>query len=270
MMSRFKEIYRSLRADRPYNLHTHTQYCDGRATTDQFAAAAGMSHLGFSPHSPIPIPSTCNMTRGAVYEFLADVERLREEYEGKVEVLASMEIDYLGSEWGPANDYFSSLPLDYRIGSVHFIPNQEGVYYDIDGRPERFLQYLREQFRDDLRYVVETFYASSIEMVRAGGLDIIGHLDKIGHNASAADSSITARDWYRALVSDLIEEIKARDIAVEINTKAYASAGRMFPSPDFWPEIKRAGIPVVVNSDAHYPELINASRDEALRMWDGI
>ena len=35
-----------------------------------------------------------------------------------------MEIDYLNDDWGPANDYFQSLPLDYRIGSVHFIPTR--------------------------------------------------------------------------------------------------------------------------------------------------
>ena len=69
-----------------------------------------------------------------------------------------MEIDYLNDDWGPANDYFQSLPLDYRIGSVHFIPTRGGDFVDIDGSPDRFVVNLRERFGGDLRYVVETFF----------------------------------------------------------------------------------------------------------------
>lgn len=56
-----------------------------------------------------------------------------------------MEIDYLNDDWGPANDYFQSLPLDYRIGSVHFIPTRGGDFVDIDGSPDRFVVNLRDR-----------------------------------------------------------------------------------------------------------------------------
>ena len=49
---------------RNYNFHSHTQFCDGHAPMSDMAraaAASGMRHYGFSPHSPIPIPSPCNM-----------------------------------------------------------------------------------------------------------------------------------------------------------------------------------------------------------------
>ena len=47
-----------------YNFHTHTQFCDGHANMEEFvteAIAMGFQHLGFSPHSYIPIESPCNM-----------------------------------------------------------------------------------------------------------------------------------------------------------------------------------------------------------------
>ncbi len=51
---------------------------------------------------------------------------------------------------------------------------------------------------------------------------------------------------------------------LEINTKAYQSKGCFFPACQHFEIIHRLGIPVVVNSDAHFPERINAGRQEAL------
>ena len=52
-----------------YNLHTHTQFCDGHAPMEEFvteAIALGFTHLGFTPHSPISVESPVNMTREQV------------------------------------------------------------------------------------------------------------------------------------------------------------------------------------------------------------
>lgn len=51
---------------------------------------------------------------------------------------------------------------------------------------------------------------------------------------------------------------------MEINTKAFAKRGCFFPDQEYFRLIRELGIPVVVNSDAHFPELINAGRLEAL------
>lgn len=63
--------------------------------------------------------------------------------------------------------------------------------------------------------------------------------------------------------------LSRRPITVEINTKAYADHnGRIFPSPGLWGKLRRAGIPLIVNSDAHVPALINASRFIAMEMLE--
>lgn len=269
MTPQFRHILDALSGTQAYNLHSHTEWCDGRATMAEMAEAAlasGMEHYGFSPHSPLPLPSPCNMARESVDAYLAEARRLKGVCEGRCRIYASMEIDFLGAQWGPSNDYFQSLPLDYRIGSIHFIPNLKGEYYDIDGSPERFDRYLGEAFDGDLRYVVETYFRQSMAMVAAGGFDIIGHLDKIGYNASCVSPGLDREPWFVAHVSDLIDAVAAAGVAVEINTKARESCGRFFPHESFWPRIKELGVPVVVNSDAHYPALVNAGRDEAFAL----
>ena len=253
-----------------YNLHSHTQFCDGRGTMDQFARAAadaGLLHYGFTPHSPVPFDTPCNMKADDVPAYLAEVERIRKKYD-TVQFYAGMEIDYLGPDWGPAHPYFSGLDLDYSIGSVHFLPakSDPSRFIDVDGRPERFVQYMHEYFDDDIEYVVEEFYRRSSAMVRAGGFDILGHLDKIGANASYYLPGIERRRRYLDALNALVDDVIASGVCVEINTKSLAQTGRLFPRETVVARLYRAHVPLLVNSDTHYPDLINAGRPYALSL----
>lgn len=259
--------------DTLYNFHSHTQFCDGCATMAEFAAEAvsqGFTHYGFSPHSPVPIESPCNMSMQQVPLYLDEVARLKALYRGATHFYAAMEIDYLGEDWGPAHPYFRSLPLDYTIGSVHFIPSQDGKLVDIDGHFDSFKRKMAEHFHNDIRYVVDTFYDQSADMLRHGHFDIIGHFDKIGHNASHYQPGIEDEPWYQQRVNHLINQIIASGITVEINTKAWTDHHRMFPAQRHWQRLRQAGVPIIVNSDAHQPALINASRAQALSALSAI
>lgn len=259
---------------RRYTLHSHTEFCDGRAQMIAFAAEAvkqGFTHYGFSPHSPVPIVSPCNMHRDNVPVYLEKVDEVRARYGGQgTHFLTSMEIDYLGEEWGPSIDYFQQLPLDYRIGSVHFIPSQDGTLIDIDGNFESFKRKMSDCFHDDIQYVVETYYSQSIKMVEKGGFDIIGHMDKVGHNASHYKPGIEEEGWYMSLADDLTNRVISSGLNVELNTKAYKDHGRFFPSVRLLRRLVHAGVNIVVNSDAHVPALINASRPQAWALLDLI
>ena len=268
------DILKILSGSRLYNLHSHTEFCDGRAQMRVFAAEAvnrGFSHYGFSPHSPVPIESSCNMAASKVGDYLDEVHRLQELYaDTGTRFYASMEIDYLGKEWGPSDSYFRNLALDYRIGSVHFIPAQSGILIDIDGSAERFCNSMERYFRKDIRYVVERYFAQSISMVEAGGFDIIGHFDKVGQNASRYSPGIEEEAWYEALCDDLISHISDAGVIVELNTKAYRDNKRFFPNERNLQKVLAKGIPVVVNSDAHVPALIDASRTDAFELLDTL
>lgn len=253
-----------------YNLHSHTQFCDGRATMAEMAAAArdaGMEVWGFSPHSPICVESGCNMSRESVPAYIDEAARIREEYAPRMRVLTSMEIDFISSDFGPHMDYFQKLPLDYRIGSVHFVPNQEGTHCDCDGRFERFSRYLKEAYAGDLRYVTEKYFEQVLLMLERGGFGILGHFDKIAGNAAMADPSIEDQGWYGALVEDVVSHAKSAGVMVEINTKSIHDKKRFFPARRWWDMIKEAGLPVCFNSDAHYPEKVNLGRDEAIKEY---
>lgn len=251
-----------------YNLHSHTQFCDGHATMEDMARAAaesGMVWYAFSPHSPITLESGCNMSLESVGEYLCEVDRLREVHsDGGMRLLASMEVDYISRDWGPHIDTFQRMPLDFSIGSVHFVPTRDGVPVDCDGRFERFKRNLKEAFGGDIRYVVEKYFEQLLTMMELGGFDLLGHADKIAANAAQADPGIEDRGWYEALMDDVVSHAVSGGYVAEINTKAYGETGRFFPALRWWPKFLEAGIPFAVDSDAHWPDRIGNGRKEAL------
>lgn len=94
---------------------------------------------------------------------------MQEKYAGQIELYVGMEIDYLNDDWGPAVEYFQRMPLDYRIGSVHLVTEEQtGEIMDMDGKFEDFRENLRLIFHDDLKYLVEAYFKASSRMVGVG------------------------------------------------------------------------------------------------------
>ena len=254
-----------------YNLHTHTQFCDGHAAMEDFvveAIASGITHLGFTPHSPISVESPCNMTQESVPVYLKEIQRLRDVYGDRINIYAAMEIDYVSVGDGPANSYFKQLPLDYRIGSVHFIPaiDNPSEMVDIDGKFPSFKARMSRNFDGDIEYVVKKFFSQMMAMIEEGGFDIVGHMDKIGFNASQYRDGIDEEPWFDKLVIDLFENIMDHGLTIEINTKAWLQNNRFYPNLKYFGMLKHFNAPVVVNSDAHYPTLLNSGRLEAIKL----
>ncbi len=259
---------------RNYNLHSHTQFCDGHAPMAIMAEAAvkcGMEHYGFTPHSPIPFRSPCNMSEESVEEYFAEVRHLSAlPGLSACKFYTGMEIDYIGDDWGPATEYFRNIGLDYSIGSVHFIPSQDGEPVDIDGKFENFKRRMSDNFRGDIEYVVDTFYAQSHKMIESGGFDILGHFDKVGLNASYYHPGIEDSSFYRPYVEAMIDTIIDKGLTIELNTKALAEHHRTFPGERYLPRLVDAGITILVNSDSHQPDKITAGRAEGFAMLDRL
>lgn len=256
-----------MRANRT-NYHSHCSFCDGKAPMEEFVEAAvrqGFTAYGISSHAPLPFSTSWTLSRSEVPAYLAEFKRLKEKYKGEIDLYAGMEIDYLNPVQHPAIGYFQHLPLDYRIGSVHLIYTPEGEIIDTDTSPENFRKFWKEQFQGDLKRMLETYFEASMRLVEAGGFDFVGHANKIFYNAEQSCPGITEEDWYKRKLSDFFVFVAEKGLMVEINTKAYSRKGCFFPNIRDWEILRELQIPIVVNSDAHRPELVNAGRPQALQ-----
>lgn len=251
------------------NYHSHCSFCDGRAPLEEFVKEAirqGFYSYGVSSHAPLPFPTQWTMEWGQMEAYLDEFKNLRSKYADEIELYVGLEIDYLNEESNPSVARFTELPLDYRIGSVHLLYDAAGEVVDIDCSPAVFKERVDRHFNGDVLRVVRMYFDRLFRMVELGGFDVLGHADKMHYNASCYHPGLLDEPWYEALMKDYFSLVASRGYLVEINTKAYDSLGTFYPNSRYWELMKEYQIKVLVNSDAHYPERINAGRMEALRL----
>lgn len=251
------------------NYHSHCSFCDGRAPLEEFVKEAirqGFYSYGVSSHAPLPFPTQWTMEWEQMEAYLDEFNNLRQKYADEIELYVGLEIDYLNEESNPSVARFTELPLDYRIGSVHLLYDAAGEVVDIDCSPAVFKERVDRHFNGDVLRVIRMYFDRLFRMVELGGFDILGHADKMHYNASYYHPGLLDEPWYEALMKDYFSLVASRGYLVEINTKAYDSLGTFYPNSRYWELMKEYQIKVLVNSDAHYPERINAGRMEALRL----
>lgn len=251
------------------NYHSHCSFCDGRAPLEEFvkeAISQGFYSYGVSSHAPLPFPTRWTMEWEQMEAYLDEFKNLRSKYADEIELYVGLEIDYLNEESNPSVARFTELPLDYRIGSVHLLYDAAGEVVDIDCSPAVFKERVDRHFNGDVLRVIRMYFDRLFRMVELGGFDILGHADKMHYNASCYHPGLLDEPWYEALMKDYFSLVASRGYLVEINTKAYDSLGTFYPNSRYWELMKEYQIKILVNSDAHYPERINAGRMEALRL----
>ena len=153
------------------------------------------------------------------------------------------------------------------MNSIHYLPLQMPLEEEnmmcIDGSYDAFKISTEEYYGGDIRKVVRHFYQSSCEMVEAGGFDVVGHLDKIYMNGQRFPGFSLDAEWYKKEFFNCLDLIQEKGLMVEVNTKNYVKKRELFPHQAFLKCLKERNIPVMVNSDCHYPDLVNDGREAA-------
>ncbi|MFZ4726901.1 MAG: histidinol-phosphatase [Paludibacter sp.] len=239
------------------NYHSHCTFCDGRSSMEdfvRFAISKGIKKYGFSSHAPLPFQTKWNMEKDNFNDYQIEFQRLKNKYENQIELFFSLEVDYIHDFVEIQNCFINGKSFDYLIGSIHYLePMSYENYFCIDGDIKEFDKGLQQLYDGDIQLAVKRFFEITNLMIEKGGLDIIGHFDKISFNAAYyKDFDITSL-WYKNIISSTLECIKAKNILLEINTKSLNEKGITFPHQQFFPMINDLQIPIVVNSDCHYP-----------------
>jgi len=260
-----------------FNLHTHSNFCDGTGDPEQYVEMAlekGFHSLGFSSHAPLPFKNNFAIKNEAeLQKYCNTIQELQIRYHDRISIWLALELDYIDGISRDFQELRQTCQLDYTIGSVHLVRNgnEDGLWF-IDGpRVESYNEGLKNVFGGDIRKAVSTYYQQVNRMILTQKPDIIGHVDKIKmHNQNRyfrEDES-----WYRKLVMDLLDILKQSGVIIEVNTRGIYKkrCDDLYPGHWILEEIKKKGIPITLSADAHRPEEIDGYYAEALEVLKDI
>ena len=228
------------------NIHTHTKYCDGRYTIEEMIQRAielGFDTLGISPHSYISFDKGPFLVKPQ--EFVEEMDKLKEKYNGKIDILTGIELDYFGE---------NNIKTDYVIGSVHFIEVGEG-YFCCEDTAKNVLEGFEKLYKGNAKKFYEDYYTTVIKMVKKFKPDVIGHYDILTKfNDSTKIIDVENADYKKVALDtvDRILEIK-NDIVFEVNThgmyRGYKS--EPYPAKFILEYLAKIGGRVMLSSDSH-------------------
>ncbi|HMQ46412.1 MAG TPA: histidinol-phosphatase [Saprospiraceae bacterium] len=244
------------------NHHAHSHFSDGRLSPEDYLQEAlrqGLHTYGFSDHAPIPNATFGAMKLEKLSDYLQEIDRLKEQYRGKIEVYKSLEVDYIPGLISPGSAHIQAAQLDYTIGAVHFVGQfADGLYWGFEHSRPHFEKGVREIYGGDYQLAMQTYYGLIRTMVQEYRPTIVAHLDRIkkwNRNGEYYDEN---SDWYQAEVVATLELIAQSGAILEVNTKGYYSQETVEPYPGKWALAKahEMNIPVHLSSDAHHPDNI--------------
>ncbi|MBQ9262801.1 MAG: histidinol-phosphatase [Clostridia bacterium] len=239
--------------------HTHTQFCDGRTSAEEMAKIAydhGFVSLGFSSHAPQDFDPSYVMPIENEVPYRQEVQRLQKEYAGRMTIYLGLERDYFANP--------TTLPYDYIIGSVHYLPFEDG-YVAVDGKAPFIREYIEKSCGGDGMLLARRYYAQMRDYVTSFHPAIIGHLDLLRINNSRLHFLDEESKAYQALCLETLEAIAHQGALLEVNTGAVARGYLTTPYPAAFmlPAWRKLGGEVIVNSDCHFGSLLTAGYDQA-------
>jgi histidinol-phosphatase (PHP family) len=243
--------------------HTHHWRC-GHAVgqMDDYVVAAidaGLDEIGLSDHSPIyhfpgdPQPRPLGaMHQDELDAYFDDMRRVRERFSDQIIVRLGVESDYVLGWDEHYRRLWQRYPLDYVIGSVHWL----GHWSIFDPRlpPSR-----------DAMDVYAEYLRTTQAAARSGVFDIIGHLDCLKTAGHIPDLSVTP------LVEETIRVLAETGVAIELNTSGWRKPFReCFPRAEWLACCASYGVPVTLGSDAHAPEHVGYRFDDAIELLRSV
>ncbi len=248
--------------------HTHTLFCDGSETPEQMVRAAiekGFTHIGFSAHAMYPLASSWHLPPRMFENYGAEISRLKDAYRERIEIFLGFEADYISPFILPRRALYSRFGIDYLIGSVHYIGGN-GTIFAVDGPEEEITEGISEAFDGDPVLAVKTYYRQVRDMVSRCDFDVTGHIDVIRRRNGTLRFFDETEPWYRKEIEETASAAAAAGKIVEINTGGIArgSMTDVYPSAEFLSLLRRKGVPIVINSDAHRGADLDAAYDIAV------
>ena len=238
------------------NAHCHTTFCDGKNSPEEMILAAldrDFVSLGFSIHGWTPFESTPVNMRKEV-EYREGLRWLREKYRGQIEILIGVEREYLYER------DFSGF--EYIIDSAHCLL-RDGEYLYIDWSESRTADNVARHFGGDYYAYCRAYYRQEAELCARSNAAFIGHIDLVTKFNEGNKYFDETDPRYLGPALEAVETAVRRGLPIEMNSGAISRGYRKspYPGPALLKHIRALGGEIIINSDAHAAEHLDAGFD---------
>jgi histidinol-phosphatase (PHP family) len=238
------------------NFHTHTSYCDGKASIAEVvecARGADVRWLGISSHAPLPFEKPWAMKRSDLESYLNELQGMKTA-SNDIEVYAGLEVDFVPGQISP-REFAQSL--DFTVGSIHFVDQyRDGDFWEIDSTHEVFKNGLHQIFSGDVKAAVTRYFELTRQMLDHSAPTVLGHMDKIKIQNAWNEYFREDESWYCEEIKRTIDCIRRTGVIVEISTRGIyqKKCATTYPSPWIIERLCERNIPITFSSDAHHPK----------------
>jgi histidinol-phosphatase (PHP family) len=252
------------------SIHVHDSYSDGIGGPADFVLAAidkNMEVLGFSAHSPIPLENEWSMKLDDLGPYVTEVLGLKEKYKKQLKIYLGLELDYIEGMDVPSYMGLDRLPLDYYIGSVHYVFSKKlNAYLTVDPDSRSFAYLLKYGFEGSAPELVKKYYENIRSMIDAYSPSVVAHLDIIMKNNIDGRHFSEKESFYTDEVEKTLELIALKGALVEINTGGMSRGFTKIPYPSehVLRKCRDKNIGIILSSDAHSPHMLTHGYEAAL------
>ncbi len=239
------------------NMHTHSTFSDGKNTPEEIVKTAiekSFTAIGLSDHSDTAPydPSYC-MMRDAYPAYLATLAELEKKYEGQIEVLSGIELDYYSE---PVGEEF-----DYRIASVHYLCRGFECF-PIDHSLPQQLDCIERLCGGSKLDMAKRYYDLVVEHVARTRPEIVGHFDVITKFGLFDDGDPV----YEKVALEALDEVLKHCRVIEVNTGAISRGVRTvaYPNDFLLRRVLEKGGAVTLSADSHAAPTIDCHFAESV------
>lgn len=241
--------------DLTFDGHMHTQYCHhATGTMEEYVLSAiekGLKHIVFLEHmeaTGVNYFETTWLTEQDFDDYFTEGKRLQDKYDGRLTIGLGVEVGYNTTQYQELLERLARHRWDQVGISYHFMP-VPGQTFDLNlvSRKERNILAIAETGCEG---VLENYFNALIEAVQVLPGTLLCHLDAALRFQPGRQ--LTTSHWQQ--IEELLDAVKACNMALEINTSGFAIRGTPFPALEIIHMATTRGIPLVAGSDAHKPE----------------
>ncbi|WP_066388704.1 histidinol-phosphatase HisJ [Helicobacter himalayensis] len=227
------------------DMHNHTPLCNHASGAPreylQRAVELGIDIYGFTCHAPMEFDKEYRMRLEDVETYIADMCALREEFRDKIDVRIGLEVDFIKGREDLLESSILRAPLDYLIGSVHFLGS-----FGFDN--PAFLGHYKNL---SLEKCWEEYLDSITLCAQSGNFEVIGHFDLLKVFNNPPPKSVLQK------LTSTLESIKQAQCVMEINASGLRKPCKeQYPSKEILSLAFEIGVPITFSSDAHAIEHI--------------